>query len=130
METLRFLRLLRFNRKVALFGSTMMYISKPLLSFGLVFMSGFLAFSTTAYFFFNTYMFDFRTFMATLNTLLSMMLGKLVLTGGFFIIVLGINIHKYQESKIKSKTYKLKMCNSKQTSKYIFSEKIAIKRRW
>lgn len=81
METLRFLRLLRFNRKVALFGSTMMYISKPLLSFGLVFMSGFLAFSTTAYFFFNTYMFDFRTFMATLNTLLSMMLGKLVLTG-------------------------------------------------
>jgi hypothetical protein len=44
-------------------------------------MSGFLAFSTTAYFFFNTYMFDFRTFMATLNTLLSMMLGKLVLTG-------------------------------------------------
>ena len=76
METLRFLRLLRFNKKVSLFTSTMMYVAKPLLSFGVVFMSGFLAFSTTAYFFFNTYMFDFRTFVSTLETLLSMMLGK------------------------------------------------------
>ncbi|KAK3094947.1 hypothetical protein FSP39_008255 [Pinctada imbricata] len=74
--TVRFLHLLRFNKKIALLGNTLYYTAQPLLSFLFVFMLALLAFACLAYLFFNATLYDFRSYMVTIQTLLSMMLGK------------------------------------------------------
>ncbi|XP_062611467.1 uncharacterized protein LOC134273293 [Saccostrea cucullata] len=72
----RFLRLLRFNRKISLLSSTLRHSAKMLISFSFVFNIAFLSFACTAYLFFMSKLFEFRSYMVTLETLLSMMLGK------------------------------------------------------
>ncbi|XP_055995228.1 uncharacterized protein LOC125649388 [Ostrea edulis] len=72
----RFLRLLRFNKKISLLSSTLQHSGKMLLSFSFVFNIAFLSFACTAYLFFMSRLFEFRSYIVTLETLLSMMLGK------------------------------------------------------
>ncbi|KAL5017875.1 hypothetical protein ScPMuIL_003597 [Solemya velum] len=76
LQTIRFLKLLRFNKKISLLTSTLWFTAGPLLSFGIVFMIGFLAFSMTCHLFFGSIMREFRDFISTMETLLSMMLNK------------------------------------------------------
>nr|XP_034310453.1 uncharacterized protein LOC105340501 isoform X2 [Crassostrea gigas] len=72
----RFLRLLRFNKKISLLSSTLRHSARMLISFSFVFNIAFLSFACTAYLFFMSRLFEFRSYIVTLETLLSMMLGK------------------------------------------------------
>lgn len=77
--TVRFLRLLRFNKKISLLSSTLRHSAGMLISFSFVFNIAFLSFACTAYLFFMSRLFEFRSYIVTLETLLSMMLGRLTM---------------------------------------------------
>lgn len=84
--TVRFLRLLRFNKKISLLSSTLRHSARMLISFSFVFNIAFLSFACTAYLFFMSRLFEFRSYIVTLETLLSMMLGKLTMYFKIFIL--------------------------------------------
>jgi polycystin 1L2 len=75
MYTIRFIRLLRFNRKISVLGDTLMHVGKPIVNFMIVFIVAFCAFAMTAYIFFGRNLRTFRNFVTTLETLISMMLS-------------------------------------------------------
>ena len=79
MYTIRFIRLLRFNKKISVLGDTLVYVSKPIISFMVVFIMAFCAFAMTAYAIFGKTLYTFRNFVVTMETLVSMMLSKLSL---------------------------------------------------
>ena len=73
--TLRFLRLLRFNKNFLVIGKTLSRISSPILSFCLPFISGFFAFAMLAFTMFGTELEDYSSFVRTMVTQFSMTLG-------------------------------------------------------
>ena len=73
--TLRFLRLLRFNKNFLVIGKILSRVSAPILSFCLPFISGFLAFALLAFAMFGSELEDYSSFVRTLVTQLSMTLG-------------------------------------------------------
>lgn len=73
--TLRFLRLLRFNKNFAVLGKTLARISGPISSFCLPFFFAFLAFGLFAFSVFGTELNDYSTFQMTMVTQFSMTLG-------------------------------------------------------
>ena len=73
--TLRFLRLLRFNKNFAVLGKTLARISGPISSFCLPFFFAFLAFGLFAFSVFGTELNDYSSFQMTMVTQFSMTLG-------------------------------------------------------
>ena len=76
MLTIRFIRLLRINRKIGVLGDTLIHLQQPLTSFMVVFGATFLAFAMAMYILFGASLRKFRTFITTVETLLAMMLSK------------------------------------------------------
>ncbi|XP_071797014.1 polycystin-1-like protein 2 isoform X2 [Asterias amurensis] len=76
LTTVKFLRLLRFNRRLLLFSFTLRRCSKDLAYYTLVFGVVFIAFALFAYALFHLYLRDFSTFVGTVETLFSTILGK------------------------------------------------------
>ena len=76
LGTLKFLRLLRFNRSISLIGSTLRHAAKPLFYFFIMFMIIFIAFMWLFYFHFISNLLSFSTIFRTSETLLQMLLGK------------------------------------------------------
>ena len=75
-SVLKFLRLLKFNRRVSLLMLTIKVASKPLLSFMLMFFILFLAYCQFAFVVFGTDNSDYASFPATLGSMMSMTLGN------------------------------------------------------
>ena len=73
--TLRFLRLLRFNKNFLVIGKTLRRISTPVLGFCLPFFFGFIAFGLFAFSVFGSELLDYSTFTMTMVTQFSMTLG-------------------------------------------------------
>ena len=73
--TLRFLRVLRFNKNFLVIGRTLSRISTPILSFCIPFFFGFIAFGLFAFTIFGSELEDYSTFMMTMVTQFSMTLG-------------------------------------------------------
>lgn len=73
--TIRFLRILRFNKNFLVIGKTLSRISSPILSFCVPFIFGFLAFALFAYTIFSSELEDYSSFMRTIVTQLAMTLG-------------------------------------------------------
>ncbi|GFO38752.1 polycystic kidney disease protein 1-like 2 [Plakobranchus ocellatus] len=74
--TLKFLKLLRFNRKISMLSATLRHAAKSLLHFGVIFFIVFLAFSQL---FYLTYMHvdvDYSTFISSVVATILMMMGK------------------------------------------------------
>ena len=78
--TLRFIRLLRFNRNVMTMLATLRHFQSVLLSFMVVFLTVFLAFAGFGYLSFHTKLYNYSTFISALETLFSMALGKFDVT--------------------------------------------------
>ena len=72
---IRFLRLLRFNKKFLIIGTTLSRISRPILSFVFPFLAGYLAFGFFAFGIFGSHLEDYSTFVRTMATQFSMTLG-------------------------------------------------------
>ena len=73
--TLRFVRLLRFNKNFLVIGKTLARISTPILNFCVPFFFGFLAFCLFAFSVFGSELLDYSTFTMTMVTQFSMTLG-------------------------------------------------------
>ena len=73
--TIRFLRILRFNKNFLVIGKTLSRISAPILSFCIPFIFGFFAFALFAYSIFSSELEDYSSFMRTMVTQFSMTLG-------------------------------------------------------
>ena len=75
-SVLKFLRLLKFNRRVSLLMLTIKVASQPLMSFMLMFFILFLAYCQFAFVVFGTQNSDYSTFSAALGSMMSMTLGN------------------------------------------------------
>lgn len=75
-SVLKFLRLLKFNRRVSLLMLTIKLAAKPLMSFMLMFFILFLAYCQFAFVVFGTDNSDYASFPATLGSMMSMTLGS------------------------------------------------------
>ena len=73
--TIRFLRILRFNKNFLVIGKTLSRISAPILSFCVPFIFGFFAFALFAYSVFSSELEDYSSFIRTMVTQFSMTLG-------------------------------------------------------
>ena len=73
---LKFLRLLKFNRRVSTLIQTIKIASKPLMSFMLMFCIWFLAYCQFAFLVFGVDNDDYSSFLTTMGSLLSMTLGS------------------------------------------------------
>ena len=74
--TVKFIRLLRFNKRMSLLGQTLRVAARGLAMFGIMFMIVFMAY---AQFFYNIYFMDlynFSTLVYTMETCLQMLVGK------------------------------------------------------
>lgn len=74
--TLKFIKLLRFNKVMGLLGSTLRYASKSLVSFTLVFAIMFFAFVQCFYLIYNASLETFSNIVLTAEECLQMMVGK------------------------------------------------------
>ena len=72
---LKFLKLLRFNRRMSMLVQTIKVSSKPLLSFFFMFMFFFIAYTQTAFLAFSSTNEDYATFIVAAETMLTMTLG-------------------------------------------------------
>ena len=100
--TIRFLRLLRFNKNFAVLGKTLARISGPISGFCLPFFFAFIAFGLFAFSVFGTELQDYSTFQMTMVTQFSMTLGDfdfeaLVMTNPllgplYFFAFVGMNV--------------------------------------
>lgn len=75
--TIKFTKLLRFNKRILTLAVSLVGILKPLGSFGLVFGITFMAFSQMSYMIFVNSLLEFSNFIKSAETLFSMMLSKL-----------------------------------------------------
>ncbi|XP_028416899.1 polycystic kidney disease protein 1-like 2 [Dendronephthya gigantea] len=73
--TIRFLRILRFNKNFLVIGRTLSRISSPILSFCVPFIFGFFAFAMFAFTIFSSELEDYSSFIRTIVTQLAMTLG-------------------------------------------------------
>nr|XP_002732126.1 PREDICTED: polycystic kidney disease protein 1-like 2-like [Saccoglossus kowalevskii] len=76
LANLKFLKLLRFNKRMSLLSSTLRAASKDIISYFFMFAIVFLAFAEAFYLIFTRTVFDFADFVYTLETLFGTMLGK------------------------------------------------------
>ncbi len=76
LATIKFLRLLRFNRRISVLASTLRNGAKPLASYLIVFLTTFFAFVALFSGLFGSNVLDYSTVVYTAETLLSMTLGK------------------------------------------------------
>jgi len=74
--TLRFLKLLRFNRKIIIYMVAFKNCARELLSFGFIFMIIWMGFIQTFYLIFNVSSSQFSTIVKTMETCFQMVLGK------------------------------------------------------
>ena len=74
--SLKFLRILRFNRKISMLSSTMRACIKSLCYFMIMFMVIFLSYCIVAYLVFGTQVGAFRTLIRSIVAMFSMMLGN------------------------------------------------------
>ncbi|XP_022092642.1 uncharacterized protein LOC110980349 [Acanthaster planci] len=76
LVNVKFIRLLRFNRRLLLFSMTLRQCGKDLAYYGVVFCLVFGAYALFAYAIFHLHLENFSTFVGTLETLFSTILGK------------------------------------------------------
>ena len=74
--TIKFTKLLRFNKRIMVLAISMVAILKPLASFGLAIGVTFMAFSHMSYMIFVNNLLEFSTFVKSAMTLFSMLLSK------------------------------------------------------
>jgi polycystin 1L2 len=74
--TIKFIKLLRFNKIMSMFGSTLKYASKPLVSFTFMFAIVFFAFLHFFYLTFMSLLESFSSVVFTAEMMLQMMIGK------------------------------------------------------
>lgn len=74
--TLKFLKLLKFNRRIGLLSSTIKTCSTDLFYFAILFCVFFFAFSIAFYLVLNTQVYNYSDFIYTCETLVSTILGK------------------------------------------------------
>ncbi|KAJ8037623.1 Polycystic kidney disease protein 1-like 2 [Holothuria leucospilota] len=74
--TLKFLKLLKFNRRIGLLSSTIKNCSTDLLYFAIMFSVFFFAFAIAFYLVLNTHVYNYSDFIYTCETLISSILGK------------------------------------------------------
>ncbi|KAL4239265.1 hypothetical protein ACF0H5_000082 [Mactra antiquata] len=74
--TLKFLKLLRFNRKISLLSDTLRNSSKDLINFSLIFNVTFLAFIQVFYLVYMSHLDTFKTFLGSCEAGIVMMMGK------------------------------------------------------
>ena len=72
---LKFLKILRFNKRVSLMVKTVMYATTDLKYFSIIFGICFLSFAQLGYLFFQTNLEEYATFLRTIETLFSLILG-------------------------------------------------------
>lgn len=77
-STLKFMKLLRFNKRMAMLASTLRYAAGPLASFLVMFMVLFMAFVLASYIIFGNDLADFSSFANSMATLFSAMLSKYI----------------------------------------------------
>ena len=75
-STIKFIKLLRFNKVMSLLGSTLKYASKSLLSFSIMFLILFFAFMQYFYMTYNSLFKTFSTLVLTTEECLQMLVGK------------------------------------------------------
>ena len=76
LGTLKFLKLLRFDKRVSFLSSTIQYASKQLIAFGFMFFILWCAFVQLMYIFFQDKILGFSTFLRSMTTCFQIMLGK------------------------------------------------------
>ncbi|XP_077869620.1 polycystin-1-like protein 2 [Saccoglossus kowalevskii] len=76
VSILKFLRLLRFNRRMSLLGSTIKYASKDLIYFAVVFFVIFFTYGQFGYLVFGRSVYKYSDFTLAVETLFTMMLGR------------------------------------------------------
>ncbi|XP_072028186.1 polycystin-1-like protein 2 [Amphiura filiformis] len=76
MSSLKFIKLLRFNRRIGLLSATICNAASDLMQFGFMFTIAFLGFTTVFYLVFNGKLYDYATYINTFETLLTTMLNK------------------------------------------------------
>ena len=76
LGSLKFLKLLRFNRRVGFFTATLRFAMMELLQFGIMFIIAFLGFANVFYFTFCGSLIDYATYITTMETLLTTMLNR------------------------------------------------------
>ena len=81
--TIKFLKLLRFNKRMGMLTATLRHAWPNLWQFMIFFAIMFFAFTQLAYCMFHTTLYDFQSFITAAETLFSVMLGNM-----FFIIKL------------------------------------------
>ena len=81
ITTLKFIKLLRFNRRISLLSTTIRYATWDLMSFAFMFTIAFVAFANAFYLIFSGALYDYSTYVTTLETLLSTMLNKFSFDG-------------------------------------------------
>jgi hypothetical protein len=74
--TIRFIKLLRFNKKIIVFIQAFSHSIKDLLSFGLLFLILWFSFVQTMYLIFNEKSSQFATLLTSMETLFQLILGK------------------------------------------------------
>ena len=76
LGTLKFLKLLRFNKRVSFLSSTLKYSANELIAFGFMFIVIWCAFVQLMYLFFQDKAIGFSTFIRAMSTCFEIMLGK------------------------------------------------------
>jgi len=74
--SLKFLKLLRFNKRIGMLASTLRYAAKDLLSFSFTFGVFFFAFTMVSYCLFGPYMDSYKSFMSALGSQFRFALGQ------------------------------------------------------
>ena len=74
--SLKFLKLLRFNKRIGMLASTLRYAAKDLLSFSFTFGVFFFAFTMVSYCVFGPYMDSYKSFMSALGSQFRFALGQ------------------------------------------------------
>lgn len=76
IANVKFLRLLRFNRRISVFVETMQYGYKYVAAFFGTFLLVFMAFACCSFVLFGSQLLDFMSFMNTIESLLTIMLSE------------------------------------------------------
>ena len=76
LGNVKFLRLLRFNKRIGLLASTLRIGAKPLFMFSIIFAIIFLGFTQLFYFIYFVHLLNFKTIVTSAETCLQMLVGK------------------------------------------------------
>ncbi|ELU06540.1 hypothetical protein CAPTEDRAFT_185815 [Capitella teleta] len=76
LATVKFIRLLRFNKRMGVLASTLRYAAKSLFMFGIMFMIVFMAYAMFFYLIYFMELINFSNIIFTMETLLQMLVGK------------------------------------------------------